>query len=177
MEINQILPHMWQNLVDKECSRSAAKGNMRTLNAILADAVQTGDLLEADRHMSRTSQRWMSDPGDLFYMTGGSRLNQWWVKCKALRQADGRVAAFMAQLMLDEYMGRGLPRLTDHELAQTARERFPVAPRADLRDLPHSHKTVSLPSTDQDSSSEASLPSRTSSDGLVKFVSVRLIYR
>ena len=104
--------------------KRAAKSKMATLRVHLAKAMESGDLMDIDRHISRTTSKWMADPADLLHMTGGSRLSQVWNKCKTLRPTDGRVAACMLHLMLDERVGRGLPVLTDTELSQTARERY-----------------------------------------------------
>ena len=108
--------------------KRAIKAKAHTLPALLEVAITTGDLVDLDRHLSRTMTRWMADPTDVIYMTAGSRLNQVWVKAKALRPSDGRVAAYFLHLFLDEYVGRGLPVLTDPELSQAARERFNVKP-------------------------------------------------
>ena len=110
--------------------KRAAKSKMTTLRMHLAKAMESGDLMDIDRHVSRTTSKWMADPADLLHMTGGSRLSQIWNKCKALRPSDGRVAACMFHLLLDERVGRGLPVLTDTELSQTARERYATAPPA-----------------------------------------------
>jgi hypothetical protein len=98
--------------------KRAAKSKMTTLRMHLARAMETGDLMDIDRHVSRTTSKWMADPADLLHMTAGSRLSQIWNKCKALRPTDGRVAACMLHLMLDERVGRGLPVLTDTELSR-----------------------------------------------------------
>jgi len=107
--------------------KRAVKAKAVLLRDLIGKAMENGDLLPMDRHLTRTMSRWMADPSDLLYMTAGSRLGQIWAKCKQLRPQDGRVAAYMLFLMLDEYMGRGLPKLTDAELSSSARERYSLA--------------------------------------------------
>ena len=63
----------------------------------------SGNLLNLDRHITRTVQHWMADASDVFYMNAGSRLMMLWSKARALRPDDMRVAACMIHLMLDEY--------------------------------------------------------------------------
>jgi hypothetical protein len=102
--------------------KRAVKGGMVTLQKLLEEAMISGDLLNLDRHITRTVQRWMADASNAFYMNAGSRLMMLWSKARALRPDDMRVAACMVHLMLDEYLGRGIPKLTDSEMAQQARE-------------------------------------------------------
>ena len=112
-------PHMADGI------KRAVKGQMVILQKLLEEGMVTGDLLNLDRHINRTVQRWMADPSDAFYMNAGSRLMMVWSKARALRPNDMRVAACMVHLMLDEYLGRGIPKLVDTELAQQARDRYP----------------------------------------------------
>jgi hypothetical protein len=105
--------------------KRAVKGQMVILQKLLEEGMRSGDLLNLDRHINRTVQRWMADPSDAFYMNAGSRLMMVWSKARALRPNDMRVAACMIHLMLDEYLGRGIPKLVDTELAQQARDRYP----------------------------------------------------
>ena len=112
-------PHMADGV------KRAVKGQMVILQKLLEEGMMTGDLLNLDRHINRTVQRWMADPSDAFYMNAGSRLMMVWSKARALRPNDMRVAACMVHLMLDEYLGRGIPKLVDTELAQQARDRYP----------------------------------------------------
>ena len=111
-------PHMADGI------KRAVKGGMVTLQKLLDEAMISGDLLNLDRHITRTVQRWMADASDGFYMNAGSRLMMLWSKARALRPDDMRVAACMVHLMLDEYLGRGIPKLTDSEMAQQARDRY-----------------------------------------------------
>jgi hypothetical protein len=112
-------PHMADGI------KRAVKGQMVILQKLLEEGMRSGDLLNLDRHINRTVQRWMADPSDAFYMNAGSRLMMVWSKARALRPNDMRVAACMIHLMLDEYLGRGIPKLVDTELAQQARDRYP----------------------------------------------------
>ena len=41
---------------------------MVTLQKLLDEAMISGDLLNLDRHITRTVQRWMADASDAFYM-------------------------------------------------------------------------------------------------------------
>ena len=79
----------------------------------------------------------MADPADAFYMNAGSRLMMLWSKARALCPDDMRVAACMVHLMLDKYLGRGFPRLTDSEMAQQARYRYSKGACAPTRPLSH----------------------------------------
>lgn len=104
--------------------KRAVKGQMVILQKLLEDGMLSGELLNLDRHLNRTVQRWMADPSDPFY-NAGSRLRSMmvWSKAGALHPDDMRVAGCMVHLMLDEYLGRGIPKLVDTELAQQARGR------------------------------------------------------
>ena len=82
--------------------KRAVKAKAVLLRDLIAKAMETGDLLPVDRHLTRTMSRWMADPSDVLHMTAGSRLGQLWAKCKQLRPQDGRVAAYMLFLLLDE---------------------------------------------------------------------------
>jgi len=124
-------PHMADGI------KRAVKGGMITLQRLLEEAMVTGDLLDLDRQITRTVQRWMADPADAFYMNAGSRLMMLWSKARALCPDDMRVAACMIHLMLDEFLGRGLPRLTDSEMAQQARYRYSKGSCAPSRPPPH----------------------------------------
>ena len=127
-------PHMADGI------KRAVKGGMVTLQRLLEEAMVSGDLLDLDRQITRTVQRWMADPSDAFYMNAGSRLMMLWSKARALCPDDMRVAACMVHLMLDEYLGRGLPRLTDSEMAQQARYRYSKGACAPSR--PPSHRSL-----------------------------------
>ena len=152
--------------------KRAAKSKMTTLRMHLAKAMETGDLMDIDRHVSRTTSKWMADPADLLHMTGGSRLSQIWNKCKALRPTDGRVAACMFHLLLDERVGRGLPVLTDTELSQTARERYAaVSPPPSAWGPPVKNRgTVVQSDTDSDGSSSIGSSASASATGVGKQV-------
>ena len=76
--------------------KRAVKGGMVTLQKLLDEAMVSGDLLNLDRHITRTVQRWMADASDAFYMNAGSRLMMRWSKASALRPDDMRVAACIA---------------------------------------------------------------------------------
>ena len=114
----------------------------------------------------------MADPADLLHMTGGSRLSQIWNKCKALRPTDGRVAACMLHLLLDERVGRGLPVLTDTELSQTARERYAaVSPPPSAWGQPVKGRgPVAHSDTDSDGSSSLGSSASASATGVGKQV-------
>ena len=121
--------------------KRAVKGGMVTLQRLLEEAMVSGDLLDLDRQITRTVQRWMADPSDAFYMNAGSRLMMLWSKARALCPDDMRVAACMVHLMLEEYLGRGLPRLTDSKMVQQARYRYSKGACAPSR--PPSHRGLS----------------------------------
>ena len=124
-------PHMADGI------KRAVKGGMVTLQRLLEEAMVSGDLLDLDRQITRTVQRWMADPSDAFYMNAGSRLMMLWSKARALCPDDMRVAACMVHLMLDEFLGRGLPKLTDSEMAQQARYRYSKGACAPTRHPTH----------------------------------------
>ena len=148
--------------------KRAAKSKMTTLRMHLAKAMETGDLMDIDRHVSRTTSKWMADPADLLHMTGGSRLSQIWNKCKALRPTDGRVAACMLHLLLDERVGRGLPVLTDTELSQTARERYANVPPPPPAWGPPAKSRGAQSDTDSEASSSLGSSASSAASGIGK---------
>ena len=108
-----------------EGCRLAVKGREKLLSDLIETALKTGDTSLVDRHVNRTIERWMKDSTDALHMLASTRLGNFWSKAKQISE-EPLVGVWFVQQYLDEYVGRGLPKLTDHELVRQAEKRAPV---------------------------------------------------
>jgi len=103
----------------------------QTLNDLLLEASKTGDTTYVERHLDRTTTKFMSNPNDHFYVAAATRLQRTWLKGKGLDQRNPRVACRYMWLILDDSQGRGLVNPVDLELMRAAeRDMSPEGPEA-----------------------------------------------
>ena len=130
----------------------------KNLPQLLERAKETGDLTELDKFVQKTSDSFMIDTTDPFWVTGGSRLLRRWTRGKTVCRTP-RAAAWYFFLFWEEHPGRGIPDISDHDII---REAETAAEKADARQCGISPQTSYAASVASGASGYGSLASSAS---------------
>ena len=109
----------------KHVAKNPSSLGSKNLPQLLERAKDTGDLTELDKFVQKTSDSFMTDTTDPFWVTGGSRLLRRWTRGKTVCRTS-RAAAWYFFLFWEEHPGRGIPDISDHDIireAETAAEK------------------------------------------------------
>jgi hypothetical protein len=107
----------------RKASKVRSFGSQKPIGEVLETAMRTGDLDPVDLAVTKTTEQFLGDPNDQFYVQAASRLLQLWAKSKSIEGAEScpQIAAYYFFMILDHTAGRGLPIVTDHEIMRQAR--------------------------------------------------------
>ena len=109
----------------KHVAKNPSSLGSKNLPQLLERAKETGDLTGLDKFVQKTSDSFMTDTTDPFWVTGGSRLLRRWTRGKTVCRTP-RAAAWYFFLFWEEHPGRGIPDISDHDIireAETAAEK------------------------------------------------------
>ena len=92
----------------------------KNLPQLMEAAKQTGDLTALDKFVQKTSDDFMVDATDSFWVAGGSRLLRRWTRAKTVC-CSTKAAAWYFFLFFEEHPGRGIPDIgSDQDIIRDA---------------------------------------------------------
>ena len=148
----------------KHVAKNPSSLGSKNLPQLLEKAKDTGDLTGLDKFVQKTSDSFMTDTTDPFWVTGGSRLLRRWTRGKTVCRTP-RAAAWYFFLFWEEHPGRGIPDISDHDIIREAES---AAEKADAMQSTLSPQTSYAASVASGASGYGSLASSASQQETVR---------
>ena len=103
----------------KQVAKNPTGLGQKTMPQLLEAAKKTGDVMPLDKFVNKVAESFMSDPADTFWVQAGSRLLKRWNRAKTVCSSTLATAWYFDQYW-EEYPGRGIPEIIDHDLLREA---------------------------------------------------------